>query len=394
MSINKINLYFDATASHPIPPDIWQTYCANLQKYYANPASVYESGIVAQKLITDSLRDIASTFNVAPGQLLITSGATESINTVFYNFAKRRRKQQDILLIAQGEHAATVAAAKRLADDLQLELIYVPLTSSYLLDTDCLENLLQQYGERILALSNVSLSNETGTINDLMLISRLLKKYAPKALWHVDNVQGWGKIAWDFVQTAVDYVSMGGHKIGAPKGCGLLYIKEPKYFKPFIVGGGQQNNMRSGTENPPLVRAMADAALKSGNISRLNAKREYIQKLRDLLLQNISTLSYSIQGAAALRQYPGIVAISFPNIRGEVLLHSLEREGISVSTASSCHNLAAGKVAAQKAACFTETVAQGHLRITINEEHQPDDILILAKAINKCVSFLAEINRK
>lgn len=389
MSTEKLNLYFDATATKPIDADLLAEYCANLKTYYANPAAVYDSGLASKKLIQDALADLAKYFGVESRQLLVTSGATESTNTVFYNFAKRHR-QQDVILLGAGEHQASQIAAYRLAKDLNLKLVIVPLADDYRLNLSELENLFKQYGERILALSNLSVSNETGTINDLAAISRLLKQYAPKALWHVDDVQGWGKIYFDFTELKVDYVTLAGHKIGAPKGIGLLYIREPKYFQPFIVGGGQQNNLRSGTENPPLVRALALANSKHCALAELDKNWKHLSKLRNLLLTELKPIDYVCHTANEAWQYPGLLALSFKDIRGEVLLHSLERYGIAVSTSSSCHNLAAGtknqNVFGEP--IFKEPFKDNHLRITLTSEHTEADIKYLANAIKQEVNLL------
>lgn len=388
MPINK--LYFDATATKKIDPEILDTYYANLKTYYANPAAIYSDGLAGKKLIQNSMQSLARYFAVLPQQLLVTSGATESTNTVFYNLAKRRKKQ-DILLLGAGEHQASQAAAYRLAKDLDIKLTIVPLTSDYVLDLTVLEALFKQYGERILALSNLTVSNETGTINNLQAISLLLKRYAPKCLWHIDNVQGWGKIYLDFSDLQVDYVTMAGHKIGAPKGIGLLYIREPKYFQAFIVGGGQQANFRSGTENPPLVASLAQANDLHCKITQLTENWQKLAELRNLLLNELQEIEYSCHAASDNNfQYPGLVSLSFPNVRGEVLLHSLETAGISVSTSSSCHNLASPQKQAQifGAPIFKEKDRDNHLRITLTNEHSEADILYLTKAIKQSVNKL------
>lgn len=390
MSTNQ--LYFDATATKKIDSRILADYCQNLATYYANPAAVYAAGIKAKQLIQKSMQSLARYFAVESQQLLVTSGATEATNTVFYNLAKRRRKQ-DVLLLAAGEHQASQAASYRLAKEENLKLVIVPLTKDYQLDLAALESILQQYGERILALSNLTVSNETGVINNLMAIRQLLTKYAPNCLWHLDNVQGWGKIYVDFTDLQVDYVTLAGHKIGAPKGIGLLYIREPKYFQAFIVGGGQQGNLRSGTENPPLVAALAQANDLYCGLNMLNTNWQKLSDLRKLLLSELSSVDYYCHCANDSNfQYPGLISLSFQDVRGEVLLHALERSGISVSTSSSCHNLASPQ---KQTEIFGEAIFQGkdkdnHLRITLTSEHTEADIKYLAQAIKDNVKLLKE----
>lgn len=383
-------LYFDATATKQLSAELLADYCQNLQNYYANPAAVYADGLASKQLIQKSMQSLARYFSVDSRQLIVTSGATESTNTAFYNMAKRRR-QQDILLLAAGEHQASQAAAYRLADELNLQLKIVPLGKDYRMDLTQLQELLKQYGERILALSNLSVSNETGTINDLMAIRQLLNRYAPKCLWHIDNVQGWGKIYLDYKELQVDYVTLAGHKIGAPKGIGLLYIREMKYFKPFIVGGGQQGNYRSGTENPPLVAALAKANDMYCQLKDLNANWQNLSHLRKLLLSELNDINFVLHETNDSNyQYPGVLSISFPHVRGEVLLHTLEKYGISVSTSSSCHNLASPQ---KQTEIFGEPIFRGedkdnHLRITFTIAHSEEDIKYLAKAIKESLNIL------
>lgn len=376
-------LYFDGTASLPVTPEIAATYSRNLIKYYANPAAVYRAGLEAKQLIKNATQELADYFQIKTTQLVFTSGATESINTAFYNIALRK-KQADVVLMAAGEHSADVACAERLAAQKDCILEILPLAADYRVDLQYLDNILAAYKDRILALSHVYVSNETGVINDLASIDAMLRKHARQAVWHLDAVQAWGKVDCDLSELSVDFVSFAGHKIGAPKGSGLLYVREPQLFQALIVGGRQQGNLRSGTENAPLVAALAQAQQLHCSIADLQEHNNKLWLLRSTLKNALADLQVEYQEAEKAWQYPGIISLTFPKIRGEILLHALERYGIMVATSSSCHNLAKHKTSDSNMQLFTPAQATGHLRITLTPDMTLEDVTYLADNIHRC----------
>lgn len=379
--------YFDSTASSAVPEIVAETYRANIIKYFANPAAAYQAANEAKQLIKDANKQFAAYFQVKEQQILFTSGATEAINTAFYNMGQRKNAA-DVLLLAAGEHSASIACAKRLTTEQGLNLEVLPLNESYQVDLDYLESILKVYQERVLALSLVYVSNETGAINNLSQINSLLRRYSKKALWHLDAVQAWGKVDCDLSELTVDFASFAGHKIGAPKGSGLLYIREPQLFKPLIVGGGQQANLRSGTENAPLVAALAQAMKLNCNLADLLKHQEHLWLLRKKLQTALQDLPIEYQEATEqAAQYPGIISLSLDGIRGEVLLHALERHGIMLATSSSCHNLGKPKNS-DNMSIFTPKQELGHLRISLQAQMTIEDIEYLAAKIKLCYKEL------
>lgn len=364
------DLYFDATATSPMEADAIAYYADALSKYSYNPAAVYRGAQEVAKARDEALASLAALLDCEPDEIIVTSGATEASNQVFKTLAWEpftlfRKSQQGadpktsrtyLYLISQGEHPATrenLPFIEQISypDGTVNEGVALPL-KALRLDLDYLEGFLQDLGKtsserrrQVRLLSCILVSNETGAIQPYAEITRLLRTYAPQARLHYDGVQALGKIPLSFRKLGCDYLTLSGHKCGAPKGIGFLLMrKNVQGDQPLMLGGGQQRGLRSGTENVPLLMTAVYCIRK--RVENQVQNDEKAQILRGSLLQGLAarkvpftelTPESSVQTASPSQTHvPHILAVRFPFIRANPLVNALSARGIYISAGSAC----------------------------------------------------------
>ena len=219
------------------------------EDYYGNPSSLHTMGVEAEKRLREARKMTAKGFGASENEIIFTSGGTESDNTAIFGAARKKRREGNKIITSKVEHPAVLEAMKRLADDgFQIE--YIGVDSKCRLD---MEQLRAAVDDKTILISIMMVNNETGTIMPV----REIAKIKGNALFHVDAVQAFGKV--DISGTGADLIAVSGHKIHGPKGVGALYMKNGIKVPPFIVGGGQEGHMRSGTENIPGIVGFAKA---------------------------------------------------------------------------------------------------------------------------------------
>ncbi len=369
-------LYFDATATSPMEADAIAYYADALSKYSYNPAAVYRGAQEVAKARDEALESLAALLDCDPDEIIVTSGATEASNQVFKTLAWEpftlfRKSHQGadpktsrtyLYLISQGEHPATrenLPFVEQISypDGTVNEGVSLPL-EHLRLDLEYLEGFLQDLSKnspgprrQVRLLSCILVSNETGAIQPYPEITRLLRTYAPQARLHYDGVQALGKIPLSFRKLGCDYLTLSGHKCGAPKGIGFLLMKKNvQGDQPLMLGGGQQRGLRSGTENVPLLLTAVYCIRKRVENQAQNAEKA--QVLRDSFLQGLAarripfmelTPESSTQSASPsttqvpqATQVPHILAVRFPFIRANPLVNALSARGIYISAGSAC----------------------------------------------------------
>ena len=241
-------IYLDHSATTPPYPEVLRFYCERSLQVYANPSSVHRLGREALKGLDDARQRLARTLDCLPEEIIITSGASESINTALRNFFPPERAWAGGLAYCPGEHAATRQTAAALLR-AGVHLHTIALTTTGAID---LESVAAVLAEKPLVLTYMLVNNETGAIAPSDEIRKLRDQISPRTRIHIDAVQAMGRLPLSFRSLQADLMSLSGHKFGAPRGIGLLLCRRGIGFSPLIEGGGQQNNRRSGTENPPL----------------------------------------------------------------------------------------------------------------------------------------------
>ena len=345
-----------------------------LAEYSFNPSSAHAAGKRARALIDESLSMLAGCLGTSPERITVTSGGTEAINQALRGYITPRRFEPH-LLVSEGEHKAVIAAAAHYTEQ-DAAISHIPLDREGRPDID---KVMLDADKPPTMISVIYLSNETGALTDLERIAAWRDTHCPHAVIHVDAVQAAGKIRLDFDRSGCDFLSVSGHKWGAPMGLGLLLHKQSERLRPLISGAGQQRGLRSGTENAPLLAAAAFALKRA--TSQLAAYEETAVSLKQSFLTRLretKTMYTLISPASALAH---IVTIAFP-LMGETMARILSDEGYLVGRGAACSAGAGHKNRALKALGIPEETARQAVRISFGPDNTPEDVLGLADTIH------------
>lgn len=298
---------------------------------YGNPSSLHMKGVVAEKYIKAATEQIARTLKVAEKEIVFTSGGTESNNLALIGVALANQRAGKHIITTAIEHASVYNPLIFL-EEQGFEVTYLPVDAKGVVSLEALAEALR---EDTILVSMMHVNNEIGTIEPIEEAAKLIHEKNPKTLVHVDAIQSFGKLRIYPKRMGIDLLSVSGHKIHGPKGVGFLYVKDKTKIKPIIHGGGQQKNMRSGTENVAGIAGLGVAVEEL--YDNFDEKIERLHELREYLAAGMQALEgTTVNGAKGRNSAPHIVSVSFAGIRAEVLLHALEERGIYVSTGSAC----------------------------------------------------------
>lgn len=299
-----------------------------LSDTWGNPSSLYDLGFKAQLLVDDTRKAAATLLKCREDEMFFTGSGTESNNTAILGAARARKKRGKRIVTTSIEHPSVLETVKRLEED-GFEIIYLKPQANGVVSVDDLKNAINK--DTILV-SVMLVNNETGAIQPIKQASQIIKQSGAPALLHCDGVQALGKMSINLYELGVDLFSASGHKIHGPKGVGILYIKKGVTIKPLVTGGGQEKNMRSGTEAVPLIYGLKGAIDELGNINEnLKKQKELWNYAKDTLLE---TKFITINSDDDVLPY--ILNISAEGYRSETLLHFLEAHGVYVSSGSAC----------------------------------------------------------
>ena len=326
-----MNCYFDNSATTQAYPQVAEIMSKILLEDYGNPSSMHIKGMDAEVYVRHARETIAKTLKVDDRNILFTSGGTESDNMALIGCASANKRAGMHIITTKVEHPAILETCKYL-EGQGYEITYLSVNSNGQISLDELSEAIRP---DTIIVSIMHTNNEIGSVMPIEEAGRLIKSKNPNTLFHVDAVQGYGKWRIYPKKMNIDLMSVSGHKIHGPKGIGFLYIGEKVKIHPIIHGGGQQKNLRSGTENVPAIVGLATAAELiykdfDNDIEHLYSMKT---KLVDGLLQIDDV---KINGLTGRDSAPHIVSLSVGGIRSEVLLHALEEKGIYVSAGSAC----------------------------------------------------------
>lgn len=299
---------------------------------YGNPSSMHRKGIIAENYVKEAKQRFAKILKVQEKEIFFTSGGTESDNLALIGTARANKRSGNHIITSSVEHPAILNTLRYLEEEEGFRVTYLPVDREGKVRLDVLRQSLCQ--ETILV-SIMYVNNEIGTCQPIREIASIVKDYNRNILFHVDAVQGFGKYRIYPKKLKVDMLSVSGHKIHGPKGVGFLYIDEHVKIRPIIYGGGQQKNMRSGTDNVPGIAGMALAA--SMCYDHLEEKVEHMRQMKSHFVEEVLKMPDTVvHGLYDETSAPHIISVGFAGVRSEVLLHALEDKGICVSAGSAC----------------------------------------------------------
>lgn len=384
-------IYLDNSATTPLSA-VSKSAIARAMEIYGNPSSLHSMGQEAHRLLEDARRQVMSGLGVRQrrdsGALVFTSSGTEATSLALLGtaYAKERRDATRILT-TDSEHPSVARVMDRLASD-GFEVVRIP-TRGGVLDMDALRASLDK---KIFMASFMLVNNETGAIYNVADAFRAIKQKYPDAITHCDAVQGFMKVAFTPTGLCADLVTVSAHKIHAPKGVGALYISaellKAKRIVPYILGGGQEDGMRSGTEN--IIGITAFGASVADIESRRARTDEYMRELRAYADERLSTLELRIN-LPADKRLANIINITLPRIKSETMLHALSADGIFVSSGSACSSHSKKTSDSLLAFGLSEAEADCSLRISMSEYNTKEDIDALCESLGKNISRLVRI---
>jgi cysteine desulfurase len=324
---------------------------------YGNPSSLHRMGLDAERAVREAREAVAKGLGATAGEIYFTSGGTEADNMAIIKGAESRKRTGNRIITTKVEHPAVLEPCEYMAKQ-GFEVVYIDVDSNGCIDMEQLKN---EINDRTILISVMHVNNELGSINPIAQIAKL----KGNALFHSDAVQSFCKEDINAGSMDIDMISVSGHKIHGPKGIGAIYVRKGANLSPYIMGGGQEKAMRSGTENVPAIAGFGAAA----DISYTNIKSgtDNMKAVRAHLLEGIRGSISDIRVNSPEDGCPSVLNVSFLGTRGEVLLHILEDCGIYVSTGSACSSNKRGQSHVLKAIGLTDREIEGALRFSFSE---------------------------
>jgi len=376
-------IYLDNAASTKIHDDVLEDMMPYLKEQYGNPSSIHRYGRFAHKAIEKARKQIAYLINADPSEILFTSGGTESNNTALYGIAKKNPGSR--IITSSIEHDAILEPCKKLEKE-GFDIIYLPVNNYGLVDPLILkENLTENTSLVSIMFGN----NEVGTVEPISDFVKICNEQ--NIPFHTDAVQATGKIRIDVKELGIDLLSISSHKINGPKGIGALYIRKGISIDPVILGGGQENGLRSGTENVANIVGFGKACELSRinlleNISRMKELRDYISTK---IIQEIPEVILNGHPESRL---PNNIHFTFLGVNGEDLLIKLDENEIAASTGSACSVQIQKASHVLQAMGFSHEQITGSLRLTIGISNNLEEMDKTVEILKKVVKELRSVS--
>ena len=327
-----MEIYLDNSATTRCFPEVADLIHQILCEDYGNPSSMHHKGVEAESYVRDAKETLAKILKVNEKEILFTSGGTESDNIAIMGVAMANHRAGRHMITTRVEHPAILQTMKYM-ESQDFEVTYLDVDEKGRIS---LEQLEQAIRPDTILVSIMHTNNEIGTLQPIAQAGALIKRCNPNTLFHVDAVQGFGKARIYPRKMKIDLMSVSAHKIHGPKGVGFLYIGEKVKIKPIMYGGGQQEGMRSGTENVPGYAGMAKAAQML--YEQMEAETDYLYDLRQYFIEQVEKIDGAfVNGAPGREGAPHIVSVTIPGVRAQVLLNELSAKyHICVSAGSAC----------------------------------------------------------
>ncbi|MBQ0001604.1 MAG: cysteine desulfurase [Clostridiales bacterium] len=381
--------YFDNSATTRVYDSVIEIVVKTMQGDFGNPSAKHTKGVEAEKYVKDAARKLAKILKVNEKEILFTSGGTESNNLALIGSAMANKRAGNHIITTAVEHAAVLEPMGYLQEQ-GFELTVLPVDEQGVVKLDALEAALRP--DTILV-STMYVNNEVGAVMPVEKIAKLIHEKSPKAVYHVDAVQGFGKFRIYPKRLGIDLLSVSSHKIHGPKGVGFLYINEKTRVIPQILGGGQQNGMRSGTDNVPGIAGLGVAAEQI--YSTLDANTEQLLSLKKRMTEGLKEIPDVIINGMPLEEgAPHIVSASFMGVRSEVLLHTLEERGIYISAGSACSTHKRKPSSTLSSMGLPKDQIECTVRISFSEENTLEEVDYALGVLKEVVPMLRRYSRR
>ena len=377
--------YFDNAATTPVREEVLQEILPYFREYYGNASSIYSIAKESKKALEAARAKVAAAIGATPDEIYFTAGGSESYNMALRGVVNASKKEKKHIITTKIEHHAILHTAEFL-ETKGVDVTYLNVDEFGKISLEELENAICP--ETVL-ISVMFANNEIGTIQPIAEIGEIAKKHG--VLFHTDAVQAVGHVPIDVEKLQVDLLSMSGHKLGAPKGIGAIYIRKGTRISPLIFGGAQEKKLRAGTENIAGIVGLGKAAELA--VAEMEETTKKLIALRDKLIHGIlESIPDSRLNGHPTDRLPGNCNISFSYIEGESLLLLLDALGIAASSGSACTSGSLDPSHVLMAIGLPHEIAHGSLRLTIDRENTEEQVDFILEKLPGLVQRLRDMS--
>ncbi|MCZ0754835.1 cysteine desulfurase family protein [Anoxybacillus sp. J5B_2022] len=379
-------IYLDNSATTKPFPEVVDSFVTVATNYFGNPSSLHELGMKAERLLSQAREQVAALLAVKPNEIIFTSGGTEANNLAIKGVAFQYRQRGHHIITTAIEHPSVVEPCRQL-EELGFDVTYLPVDKHGLVDVETLEQALR---DDTILVSIMHVNNEVGSIQPIEQIGRMLQRY-PKVIFHVDHVQGVGKVPLDVKKAHIDLCTMSAHKFHSLRGAGVLYVRNGIRLSPLLAGGGQEWQLRSGTENVAAIVAMAKALRLSMEAYERHSSRLWAMK--EQWLKELNNIDGIEVHTPADHSAPHIINFSLNGLKSEVFVHELAKQQIFVSTTSACSSKKRAPSKTLLAMGVDAKRAESSIRVSLSWENTLEEIPVAIRAMKAAIQKLQDVER-
>lgn len=380
-----MNVYFDNSATTKPYDEVIEAVSKGMKEYFGNPSSLHKIGMNCEKRLNEAREYFASTIKCNKEEIYFTSGGSEGNNLILKGLLKPGHH----FITTAFEHHSIISTCKQL-EEKGVKVTYLDVDSEGRIS---LEDLEEAITKDTVLVSIMQVNNEIGVIQDIEAIGKLIKERSSRAKFHVDAVQGYGKLPIDVNKSNVDFLTVASHKIHGPKGVGFIYIKKGIILNSLISGGSQEKGIRAGTENLPGIIGFEKAAqmtfeeMESRYDKVLELKKYFVERLNEIKDIRVNG---EIDGFS-----PYILNVSFLGVRAEVLLHLLEEQNIYVATGSACTSKSSAAHGSYviKSLGLSNKEVESAIRFSFSYENTKEEVNYTIDVLKKSLMFLRRVKR-
>lgn len=380
-----MNVYFDNSATTKPYDEVIEAVSKGMKEYFGNPSSLHKIGMNCEKRLNEAREYFASTIKCNKEEIYFTSGGSEGNNLILKGLLKPGHH----FITTAFEHHSIISTCKQL-EEKGVKVTYLDVDSEGRIS---LEDLEEAITKDTVLVSIMQVNNEIGVIQDIEAIGKLIKERSSRAKFHVDAVQGYGKLPIDVNKSNVDFLTIASHKIHGPKGVGFIYIKKGIILNSLISGGSQEKGIRAGTENLPGIIGFEKAAqmtfeeMESRYDKVLELKKYFVERLNEIKDIRVNG---EIDGFS-----PYILNVSFLGVRAEVLLHLLEEQNIYVATGSACTSKSSAAHGSYviKSLGLSNKEVESAIRFSFSYENTKEEVDYTIDVLKKSLMFLRRVKR-
>ena len=380
-----MNVYFDNSATTKPYDEVIEAVSKGMKEYFGNPSSLHKIGMNCEKRLNEAREYFASTIKCNKEEIYFTSGGSEGNNLILKGLLKPGHH----FITTAFEHHSIISTCKQL-EEKGVKVTYLDVDSEGRIS---LEDLEEAITKDTVLVSIMQVNNEIGVIQDIEAIGQLIKERSSRAKFHVDAVQGYGKLPIDVNKSNVDFLTVASHKIHGPKGVGFIYIKKGIILNSLISGGSQEKGIRAGTENLPGIIGFEKAAQMT--FEEMESRYDKVLELKKYFLERLNEIKDIRVNGEIDGFSPYILNVSFLGVRAEVLLHLLEEQNIYVATGSACTSKSSAAHGSYviKSLGLSNKEVESAIRFSFSYENTKEEVDYTIDVLKKSLMFLRRVKR-